>query len=121
MTVRANTRLSQDVIAADRATLASILNLSDYAPLNAAYSIALLQQLEATMLAILQAESRILQEADTVRDQAITAILNFHKAIKGTKAQIVAQYGDDSVALHAIGLKKASERKRPTRRPKAEV
>ncbi|MEI7773011.1 MAG: hypothetical protein WCI67_23685 [Chloroflexales bacterium] len=116
MPTRPNMRLSPEVIAADRATLAAVMNLSDYAPLNAAYATAALQELEATMLANMQAESRILQEADSIRDQVVTNIQAFHKLIKGVRAQVVAQYGDDSVTLHAVGLKRTSERKRPSRR-----
>ncbi|NTU83693.1 MAG: hypothetical protein HGA45_30695 [Chloroflexales bacterium] len=118
MAAQSNARLSPEVIAADRATLAAVKNLGDYTPVNVLYSTDSLEQLEAALIALLEAESRILQETDSLRDQIIAAINAFHKAIKGLKAQVKAQYGDDSVALHAIGLKKISEHKRPTRRPR---
>jgi hypothetical protein len=38
--------------------------------------------------------------------------------INGVKVQVEAQYGSDSPALHAVGLKRRSERKRPTRQKK---
>lgn len=118
MTSNSNQRLPSDTITADRTALAALGNLSDYNPLNAEYAIATLQQLEAAMLAAQQAEIRIRHEADLLREQAIATAHAFHRAMKGARAQIVAQYGDDSVALHAVGLKKRSERKRPTRRPR---
>ncbi|NTU85597.1 MAG: hypothetical protein HGA45_40725 [Chloroflexales bacterium] len=118
MASRSNSRLSQEVITKDRTILAAVMNLGDYAPTNVIYNTDSVQQLEAAMLAVLQAESRIQQEADAIRDQAIAAMNAFHKGVKGIKHQVKAQYGEDSVALHAIGLKKVSERKRPTRRPR---
>lgn len=39
-----------------------------------------------------------------------------HEAILAAKIQVLAQYGDDSPALHAIGRKRKSERSRPARK-----
>jgi len=39
-----------------------------------------------------------------------------HNAILGAKTQVLAQYGADSDAIQSLGLKKKSERKRPTGR-----
>jgi hypothetical protein len=40
----------------------------------------------------------------------------FHDAMLGAKAQVVAQYRNDSLAVEAIGLTRKSERRRPVRR-----
>ena len=40
----------------------------------------------------------------------------FHNAMLGAKMQVTAQFGDDSDEVQAIGLKKKSEYKAPTRR-----
>jgi hypothetical protein len=37
----------------------------------------------------------------------------------GVKTQVVAQYGDNSDQVQALGLKKKSERKKPARKAKA--
>jgi len=50
------------------------------------------------------------------RDTEIIAAREFHSAMLGAKTAVTAQYGSDSPAVQAIGLKKKSERKRPTRR-----
>lgn len=118
---RSHSRISPEQIAADRAILSAALNLTDYSPMNGAYSLATLQELEATMVAAQQAEERIRLDADAARDRVIAACHAFDRGIKGLRVQIRAQYGDESVALHAVGLKKRSERKRPTRRQQVEA
>jgi hypothetical protein len=45
----------------------------------------------------------------------------FHDAILGVKNQVKAQYGADSDEVAALGLKKKSERRPPTRATKASV
>jgi hypothetical protein len=42
--------------------------------------------------------------------------LPLYEAIRGAKEQVIAQYGGDSLAVQAIGLKRRSQRKRPVRR-----
>jgi hypothetical protein len=46
----------------------------------------------------------------------LAAAQALHAAVLGAKAQVIAQYGDDSAAVQALGLKKKSERKRTSRR-----
>jgi hypothetical protein len=38
-----------------------------------------------------------------------------HNAVLGARTQVRAQYGDDSNELQAVGHKKRSDRKRPSR------
>ena len=47
------------------------------------------------------------------RDTANAAEWAVHNFILGMKTQIIAQYGEDSDQVQAIGLKKKSERKKP--------
>jgi hypothetical protein len=49
-------------------------------------------------------------------DKAIEAAQACQDAMLGAKAQVIAQYGSNSHAVQAIGLKRKSERRRPTRR-----
>ncbi|NTU81064.1 MAG: hypothetical protein HGA45_17060 [Chloroflexales bacterium] len=119
MSAREIYRIQASIIQADRAVLLAIMDLHDYAPPNLAINTASLQQLEAAMILAQQAESRALREIDVIRAQAIAAIWAFHEAIKSAKAQVMAQYGANSIIMHAIGLKKVSEYKRPTRKPRA--
>jgi hypothetical protein len=109
-------RPAPPTLEADRATLLALQDLFDYTPQNAAYSTASIQQLEAALTQAQQAEARAQRAIEAARDQVRDAAWAFHNAILGAKAQVIAQYGDDSPAVQAIGLKKKSERKRPARR-----
>jgi hypothetical protein len=112
-------RLPSQVVEADRATLRALQDLSDYTPINVEYSAASLRDLEAAMTEALLAEERTRIALEMIRDKAIEAVQVFHDAILGAKAQVIAQYGSNSHAVQAIGLKRKSERKRPTRRAHA--
>lgn len=112
-----NNRLSPSVIQADRAVFTAIQGMGDYAPANTAYVTTALtvsfNEMEATNLAEFNAQNAL----NAARDAANAAEHRFHNNMLGTKAQVVAQYGNDSDQVQAIGLKKKSERKPPVRRP----
>ncbi|NTU84549.1 MAG: hypothetical protein HGA45_35165 [Chloroflexales bacterium] len=61
----------------------------------------------------LRASASPAEQADAWRPWA------FHEAINGIKVQVEAQYGNDSPALHAVGLKRRSEHRRATRQKKS--
>lgn len=119
MATRAPYRIQMDVIVADRAILQAVASLSDYAPMNPTYSVDVVRQLEMTLVSAQQAEDALLRQATAIREQTTAAAWAFHEAINGVKVQVEAQYGSDSPALHAVGLKRRSEHKRATRRKKA--
>jgi len=48
-------------------------------------------------------------ESDGASDDAADSERDFHKMILGVKAQVAAQYGDDSNEYQSLGLKKKSE------------
>jgi hypothetical protein len=50
---------------------------------------------------------------EAARDAANAAEWALHNLILGAKDQVIAQYGEDSDQVQAIGLKKKSEHKRP--------
>jgi len=52
--------------------------------------------------------------AEAARDTATTNEWEFHELVLSAKDQVIAQYGRDSNEAQAVGLKKKSERKRPT-------
>lgn len=53
---------------------------------------------------------------DAARDATVAAAWERHNAILGAKTQVIARYGPNANAVQALGLKKKSERRRPTRR-----
>ncbi len=54
--------------------------------------------------------------ADAARDNEVAAQWEFHEKIIGARAQIVAQFGDNSNEKQAMGLKKKSEYKSPSKK-----
>ena len=53
---------------------------------------------------------------EMARERAIEVGIRLHTRSQGLKSEVVAQYGEDSPAVHAIGRKQKSERRRPSRR-----
>jgi len=121
MGTKAPYRIQMDVIAADWANLQAVASLPDYAPMNLAYNVETVRQLEAALIVAQQTEDTILREATIIREQTTDAGWAFHEAINRIKTQVEAQYGSDSPALHAVGRKRRSEHKRPTRPKKTKT
>jgi hypothetical protein len=115
MTQSRNRRLTQDELQTDRSALGGIQSLSDYAPLNSAYSAATLAKLGQAVEEAQQAEMRAQQVLTTLRDAAAAAEWALHEAILGAKSQVLAQYGLDSPAIQLLWLKRKSDRRRRTR------
>ncbi|MDZ4720028.1 MAG: hypothetical protein SH847_16375 [Roseiflexaceae bacterium] len=110
------TPLAPDTLDADRAALLALRDLTDYTAVNPLYATESLISLAQAMDRALQATQRARKALAAARDAEIAATREFHNAIIGAKAAVIAQYGNDSPAVQAIGLKKKSERKRPSRR-----
>lgn len=114
-------RLNTGTIDKDRKIIEAIETLPDYAPSNPEHSLAAVQQLQAELVAAQANEQRIQRELVAAREQVSQAAWALHERVADVKVYVEYQYGRDSVALHAVGLKRRSERKRPARRePRAE-
>ena len=111
-----NRRLPADALIADRQVLVGIQLLTDYAPYNGAYSAEKLAELRQAMEAAQQAELSAQQALTAARDAALAAEWAVHDGVIGARTQVIAQYGPDSNAMQLVGLKRTSERRRPTRR-----
>jgi hypothetical protein len=109
-------RLPADEIKADREALLALHELRDYKPMNTTYGAEALAALEAALTQAQQEELRLQNALAAARDATTAAAWALHTGIQGAKAQVIAQYGPDSDAIHALGLKKKSERRRPARR-----
>jgi hypothetical protein len=110
------TPLPTGTLEADRASLLALKDLTDYTAVNPAYSAKALIALDTAMTRAEEATLRARKTLAAARDAEIAAAREFHGAILGAKAAVIAQYGNDSPAVQAIGLKKKSEHKRPVRR-----
>jgi hypothetical protein len=115
-----NVRLRPAQIEADRSSFAALQGIAGYAPVNPAYALAAITQLQAEMTGAQAAEAQAAAALATARDNAAAKEWEFHNRVLGVKDQVVAQFGRDSNEVQAIGLKKASERKAPTRRKASE-
>lgn len=120
MAARTPYRLAFDKIVADRAIIQAVATLPDYSPQNQALNVDTLRQLEASLTAAQQAEDALLREATAAREQVKQAAWDLHEAVRAVKLSVEAQYGSDSPALHAVGLKRRSEYRRPVRRRKGQ-
>lgn len=112
----ASNRIPSNILAADRMTLITLQTLADYSPRNLAFGTPTLVQQAAALTSAEEAEIAAWRAYEVAREQAIAAGLVFHDSMQGAKTEVVAQYGADSPAVHAIGRKQKSERRRPTRR-----
>lgn len=111
-------RPPRTTIAADRSYLRDLQKLTDFAPRNPQHSIAALLEREAKMLRSLAAEDQSRWAYQLDRDAADEDVIGFHDLMITVKDEVVTQYGRNSYALRAVGLKPKSERKRPVRRKK---
>lgn len=91
-------------------------SLVDYTPRNSAFSLSTVQQQAADLTEAEEAEVIAWRAYEMARERATNAGITFHATMQGVKVEVVAQYGEDSPAVHAIGLKRKSERARPPRR-----
>jgi hypothetical protein len=121
MTLYKNRKPAPDDMKADRAALLAIRELNDYAPINSSLSIESLNALEQALIQAEQEELRLQNALATARDTAATAAWALRNSIMSAKASVLAQYGPNSNAIQSLGLKKKSERRRPSRRNGAKV
>ncbi len=111
-------RLSTAAIAADEDAYLGFKAIDGYQPINPDFGQTAIAGLYAGFRAAVEAEVQAQNAFSAARDAAIAAEWKFHNGMLGAKNQILAQFGPDSDQVAAVGLKKKSERKRPTRNNK---
>lgn len=108
-------RLKPARLVEDTSTHDALKNIAGYTPSNTQFTVANNTTVYNAMLAAQTAENQAIAALATARDQAVAAEWAFHNAMLGSKNQVIAQFGKDSNQLQALGLKKTSEYKRPTK------
>ena len=102
-------RLSKKTLQEDREAYAALQAIADYNPSNQDYKLpnitASFQAMETDQTAEVQKKAA----ADAASDKAADSEYKFHNDMLGAKAQIRAQYGNDSNEVQSVGLKKKSE------------
>ena len=120
MAYNQNKRLNPKILQADADALAAIKTLTPtYAPSNAAYAATLLSTAQTSMGTAQGTEVTKKGDYEAARDAANAAEWAFHNLILNAKDQVIAQYGENSDQVQAIGLKKKSEYKRPVHKTPA--
>ncbi|HMQ30591.1 MAG TPA: hypothetical protein PKD53_07665 [Chloroflexaceae bacterium] len=100
----------------DQAVITALQNLPGYAPRNPNCSPAALLALEAAAQRD-RRELRASEEAtQALRKRSWASDAAVHASVLEAKTEVRAQYGENSAAMLAIGLKPRSDRKRPQRK-----
>lgn len=109
-------RLSQAVIDADRSCFAALQGMTNYSPANPAFSLAAITAAQTGLSKALSDMAQAEEALAAARAEAIAKEWEFHNLILGAKDQVLALFGRDSYEVEAIGLKRRSEYKTPTRK-----
>ncbi|MCV3213619.1 hypothetical protein OGM63_08780 [Plectonema radiosum NIES-515] len=109
-------RLSRQVISQDIDSLHGLQTITTYDTTRTDASATKLQQAYQAMLISQQVETEKLTLYRAAADAARLAEWEFHNAVLAMKEVVRGQYGTDSDQAQAVGLKKKSDRKRPTRK-----
>lgn len=110
-----NRRLSPQILNQDTNSLNGFNTIQGYSTKRQEATPEALQQAYQTMLAMQQAETEKLALYRAASDAARLAEWEFHNAVLAMKEVVRGQFGADSDEAQSVGLKKKSERKRPTR------
>jgi hypothetical protein len=113
-----STRLKPSILQADEDGFAALQNITGYAPANPTYAIAVITAAQTALEEARDAEAQAEAAAATARDRAVAREWGFHNLMLGVKDQVIAQFGKDSNEVQAVGLKRKSEYKSPSRGPK---
>jgi hypothetical protein len=110
-----NRRLSPKVIQQDLDAYHGLQTIEAYAATRPEASSEAIKTAYETMLAKQQEETEKQTLYKAAADAARLAEYEFHNAVLAMKETVKGLYGSDSTEAAAVGYKKKSERKRPTR------
>lgn len=109
-------RLSPNQLAELKSGLAGLKGIDGYAPVNAEYAVKAIEPIETEIDELTEQESQLTAQLTGLRDRIAERGRDFQQAMKGAAQQVVAQFGDDSAEIQALGRKRLSDR--TTRKPK---
>jgi hypothetical protein len=109
-------RLPPVKIEADENGFAALQAITGYTPINPAYSLDSVAAVHGELENLRQREAQALAAVVAARNETIAKEWEFHNLMLGVKEQVIAQFGKDSGEVQALGLKRKSEYKWPTRR-----
>jgi hypothetical protein len=102
----------------DTDALAAIKKMTGYQPTdpNSPVTLTKLTAASTALDDASDAHAQAVADKKSARDGHVAAQWAFHNLMLGARQQVVAQYGDDSEQVAAVGLKKKSERAKPASR-----
>ncbi|MEH2286447.1 hypothetical protein [Nostoc sp.] len=109
-------RLRPQLISQDISSFHGLQTVSTYNTTRTDASVAKLQEVYQAMLNSQQTETEKLALYRAAADAARLAEWEFHNTVLAMKEVVRGQYGSDSDQAQAVGLKKKSDRKRPSRK-----
>jgi hypothetical protein len=109
-------RLPPVKLGADENGFAALQTIHGYTPINPTYSLMAVKAAHDELSRLRQMEAEAVAAATAARDKAVAKEWEFHNLMLGAKEQIIAQFGNDSLEVQAVGLKRKSEYKPPRRR-----
>lgn len=113
-------RFSPAQIAEDEEAFAALKAIAGYAPANAAYTVAAIEQAHKELQDARTNEVQADAAAKAASDNVVEKQATFHNLILSAKDQVTAQFGRNSNQSQSVGRKKPSERKAPQRKPKGD-
>jgi len=116
MATQETKRINPDVAADDIASYQAWQAIPGYQPNNPQYAPDTVQASRGTLDAAQVSEVQAKAAYDAARDNAVKAEWDFHSLMLGVKDQVASQFGRNSNEYQALGLKKKTERKAPTRK-----
>jgi hypothetical protein len=112
-------RVTSAVLSADREAFDALQGITTYAPANPALTTANIKAARDRMDDALRAATQADAAADAARAAATAAEWDFHNDMLGANTQVEAQFGSNSDEYAALGNKKKSEYKTPSRSRKS--
>lgn len=111
-------RIQPKLLDDDITVIDNLAEVAGYNPQRNEFTLAKAEAAREAHRASAAAESRAEAAFKAARDKAVADEQALHAIALGVKEQVIGQFGSDSDEVQAVGRKKKSERKAPTRRAK---
>jgi hypothetical protein len=114
-----NRRIRPAMLQSNEDAFAALQDITGYNPPNSTYVLSAVTAAHTELVNAQTAEVQAAAAADKARDIAAAKEWEFHNLMLRVKDQVIAQFGDDSPEVQALGLKRKSEYKSPKRSEKS--
>lgn len=111
-----NFPVPQSTLAGDRLSIKALKDIANYTPHRPEHGVEALLALEAAVAQVEDELKRSQLAVNAARIKLTELSWALHRNVVGARDEISLLFGPDSHEVHAIGRKRASERRRPARR-----